>query len=385
MASTKQIVTRGIAVGGGAPISIQSMCSIPFSRFEELQSQALALQEAGCDILRVSFPDMESAEPFRRLRDSLSIPLVADIHYDWRLAMEAMKSGADKIRINPGNTDKTHLKIVTDEAKARKIPIRVGVNAGSLEKDLLAEYGKPTAEALAKSAQRNVELLEQLDFDDIADLSAEDFVTRSLVGHFGARAVVAGYNFRFGKGARGNAEMLTRLMEENGGRAIVKDEITRDGRTISTTLIRSYLTEGRVDTARELLVTPYFISGRVESGNRVGKTLGFPTINIPLPEGGINLRRGVYLTAVKIGENLFKGLTNVGTCPTFNERKMHTETYILDYNSEIYGEEVKIFFLEFMRDEEKFESPDALKDEINKNINDAMKRSFVTWQEIGLK
>lgn len=224
-----------------------------------------------------------------------------------------------------------------------------------------------------------------VDFDDIADLSAEDFVTKSLIEHFGARAVVAGYNFRFGKGARGNAEMLTRLMEENGGRAIVKDEITRDGRTISTTLIRSYLTEGRVDTARELLVTPYFISGRVESGNRVGKTLGFPTINIPLSEGGINLRRGVYLTAVKIGENIFKGLTNVGTCPTFNERKMHTETYILDYNSEIYGEEVKIFFLEFMRDEERFESPDALKDEINKNINDAMKRSFITWQEIGLK
>ena len=224
-----------------------------------------------------------------------------------------------------------------------------------------------------------------VDFDDIADLSAEDFVTRSLVGHFGAKAVVAGYNFRFGKGARGNAEMLTRLMEENGGRAIVKDEITRDGRTISTTLIRSHLTEGRVDTARELLVTPYFISGRVESGNRVGKTLGFPTINIPLAESAINLRRGVYLTAVKIGDHLFKGLTNVGTCPTFNERKMHTETYILDYNSEIYGEEVKIFFLEYIRDEQKFESPEALKNEINKNINDAMKRSFITWQEIGLK
>lgn len=224
-----------------------------------------------------------------------------------------------------------------------------------------------------------------VDFDDIADLCAEDFVTKSLIRDFGARAVVAGYNFRFGKGARGNAEMLTRLMTENGGRAIIKNEITRDGRTISTTLIRSYLTEGRVDTARELLITPYFISGRVESGNRVGKTLGFPTINIPLSEGAIEPRRGVYLTAVKIGKNLYKGLTNVGTCPTFNERKMHTETYILDYNSEIYGEEVKIFFLEYIREEKKFESPEALKNEINKNINDAMKRSFVTWQEIGLK
>lgn len=168
MASTKQIVARGVRVGGGADISIQSMCSIPFTRFEELSKQALELQNAGCDILRVALPDAESAEPFQKLRNLLNIPLVADIHYDWRLALKALESGADKIRINPGNTDKTHLKQVTDEAKARNVPIRVGVNAGSLEKDLLAKYGKPTAQALAESAQRNVELLENLGFDDIA-------------------------------------------------------------------------------------------------------------------------------------------------------------------------------------------------------------------------
>lgn len=224
-----------------------------------------------------------------------------------------------------------------------------------------------------------------VDFSQIADLSSEDFVLKSLISHFGAKAVVAGYNFRFGKGARGNAEMLSRLMAENGGRAYIKEEITRDGRTISTTLIRSYLTEGNVEAARELLVTPYFISGRVESGNRVGKTLGFPTINIPLSENAINLRRGVYLTGVKIGKKLYKGLTNVGTCPTFEERKMHTETYILDYNSEIYGEEVKIFFLEYIREEKKFESPEALRNEIKSNIKTAMERSIITWQEIGLK
>lgn len=168
MASTKQIVTRGVSVGGGADIPIQSMCSIPFTRFNELAKQALELQEAGCDILRVALPDMESAEPFQKLRNMLKIPLVADIHYDYRLALKALEMGADKIRINPGNTDKTHLTLVTDEAKARNVPIRVGINAGSLEKDLLEKYGRPTAEALAESAQRNVELLEQLDFDDIA-------------------------------------------------------------------------------------------------------------------------------------------------------------------------------------------------------------------------
>ncbi|MBP3301314.1 MAG: flavodoxin-dependent (E)-4-hydroxy-3-methylbut-2-enyl-diphosphate synthase [Clostridia bacterium] len=168
MASKRQIIARGVPMGGGAQIPIQSMCSIPFSRFEDLKNQALALEKAGCDILRVSFPDEQSAEPFRALRNALSIPLVADIHYDWRLALLAMESGADKIRINPGNTDKTNLKKITDEAKARRIPIRVGVNAGSLEKDLLAKYGRPTAQALAESAQRNVELLEQFDFYDMA-------------------------------------------------------------------------------------------------------------------------------------------------------------------------------------------------------------------------
>jgi riboflavin kinase/FMN adenylyltransferase len=148
--------------------------------------------------------------------------------------------------------------------------------------------------------------------------------------------------------------------------------------------VRSYLSEGEVGSAREILGAPYFISGKVESGNRVGKTLGFPTINVPFGEGQINLRRGVYLTGVKIGEKIYRGLTNVGTCPTFKEREMHTETYILDYNSEIYGEEVKIFFLEFIREEKKFESPKALKDEVDKNIKWAMERD-IKWQEIGLK
>ena len=242
-----------------------------------------------------------------------------------------------------------------------------------------------TEERLYILESLGIEHVVLVDFEDISDLSAEDFVTVSLVEHFGAKAVVAGYNFRFGRRASGDTAILTELMERSGGRAYIKEEILADGRTISTTLIRSYLTEGDVETSRDLLVTPYFISGRVESGNRVGKTLGFPTINIPLADNAINLRRGVYLTAVKIGDKLFKGLTNVGTCPTFNERKMHTETYILDYNSEIYGEEVKIFFLEFIREERKFESPEALKSEINKNIKAAMERKIPSWQEIGLK
>ena len=242
------------------------------------------------------------------------------------------------------------------------------------------------------STDERIEILEGLGienvilvrFEDIANLEAEDFVRQSLIDHFGAKAVVAGYNFRFGKGARGNRDVLTSLMNEAGLKAYIAEEITFKNQTISSTLIRSYLSDGKVDEAKELLGSPYFISGRVESGNKVGKTLGYPTINIPIREGYIELKRGVYLTGVKIGDEIYRGLTNVGTCPTFEERKMHTETYILDYNNEIYGEEVKIFFLEFIREEQKFESPEHLKCEINNNIEWAMERD-IKWQEIGLK
>lgn len=241
-----------------------------------------------------------------------------------------------------------------------------------------------TDERLEILSELGIENVILVNFKDIAGLEAEDFVTKSLIEHFGAKAVVAGYNFRFGKGARGNRDMLTSLMSQSGLKAYITEEITFDNKTISSTLIRSCLLEGEVDTARRLLGSPYFISGKVESGNKIGKTLGFPTINIPIREGHIELKRGVYLTGVKIGDSMYRGLTNVGTCPTFNERKMHTETYILDYNNEIYGEEVKIFFLEFIREEKKFESPEDLKKEINNNIKWAMERDIL-WQEIGLK
>lgn len=164
---TRTVFIGNVAVGGGAPVSVQSMCNIPFSRPEELKQQALRLQSEGCEILRVSVPDALSAERFADLKRVLSIPLVADIHFDHRLALAAMRAGADKIRINPGNFPQEHLKEVVQEARQRHIPIRVGVNAGSLEKDLLRKYGAPTAQALAESAARNVQRLEELDFHDI--------------------------------------------------------------------------------------------------------------------------------------------------------------------------------------------------------------------------
>ena len=163
----RKVKVGNVIIGEEGVIPIQSMCSIPFSRFDELKKQSLSLEKEGCDILRFAFPDMASAFGFSKLKDILKIPLVADIHFDYKLALEAIAAGADKIRINPGNIASEHLGDIAKAARNHKIPIRVGVNSGSLEKDILAEYGGVTPDALAKSAYRNVKLLENHDFKDI--------------------------------------------------------------------------------------------------------------------------------------------------------------------------------------------------------------------------
>ena len=174
----KTVYVGHVPVGGGAPVSIQSMCNIPFSQFDQLREQALQLQQAGCEILRVSVPDQLSAERFGKLKSCLSIPLLADIHFDYRLALESIRQGADKIRINPGNIGSRHIEQIARCAQDHHIPIRVGVNAGSLEKELLVRYGRPTARALAESAYKNVTLLRQCGFDDIiVSLKASDVPT----------------------------------------------------------------------------------------------------------------------------------------------------------------------------------------------------------------
>ena len=162
----KQFYIGNVPIGDGS-VSIQSMTNVPFTRFDELKAQALALEKEGCQIIRASVPDRLSAERFADLKKAISVPLVADIHFDYRLALASIEAGADKIRINPGNIGAEHIKEVAHAAYKKNIPIRVGVNAGSLEKDLLAKFGHPCAEALALSAYNNVRLLENCGFEDI--------------------------------------------------------------------------------------------------------------------------------------------------------------------------------------------------------------------------
>ena len=165
---TRTVNVGGIAIGGGNPIVIQSMCNTDTRDIDATVKQITELANEGCQIVRVAVVDMEAAKAIGEIKKHISIPLVADIHFDYRLAVEAMEQGVDKVRINPGNIgSREKVKAVVDTARKKHIPIRIGVNSGSLEKELLQEYGKVTPQDLVKSAMKHVRILEEFDFHDI--------------------------------------------------------------------------------------------------------------------------------------------------------------------------------------------------------------------------
>ena len=165
---TKQILVGGVAVGGGAPVTIQSMCNTRTDDVAATVEQILRLEAAGCQIIRVAVPDMAAARAVGAIRERIHIPLVVDIHFDYKLALECVAAGCDAVRINPGNIGgEDRVKAVANVCKAKGLPIRIGVNGGSLEKPLLAKYGGVTAEALVESAFGHIALLNRYDFDDI--------------------------------------------------------------------------------------------------------------------------------------------------------------------------------------------------------------------------
>ena len=165
---TKRVTVGGLAVGGGAPISVQSMLCAPPDDVRANIDQAIALEKAGCQVLRVAVPDAESVKLIPAIKGAVGMPLVADIHFDYRLALASVAAGADKIRLNPGNiggADK--VKQVVAACRSKGLPIRIGVNAGSLRKEILSRHGGPTAQAMVESATEQIALLERYDFSDI--------------------------------------------------------------------------------------------------------------------------------------------------------------------------------------------------------------------------
>ena len=289
-----------------------------------------------------------------------------------------------------GFFDGVHLGHRTLLTKARELSIKLGVPFGVFTFDAQGPI-KGGGERIYGNREK-AELFSKLsadftvicDFRSVSELSPERFVSEVLVGAFHAEAAVAGFNFRFGKGASGDAEALSELMEKEGKRAVICDDFTYGGETVSTTRIKSHLERGEIEKANALLGAPFRICGKVTKGNSVGHTLGFPTVNTAREQGLLLPKRGVYRSATVIDGRFYSALTNVGTCPTFEERLEHCETYILDFEGDLYGREITVYFLEYLREEKRFESEKELIMQINIDKNTIIERNGdAKWQGLG--
>ena len=204
---SKQVMVGQNAIGGGAPVTVQSMLNVPAHDIAGNVAQALRLQACGCDIIRTAVPDKEAVALVYALKEALSIPVVADIHFDYQLALESAAAGVDKIRINPGNIgEECRVKAVAQECLRRGIPIRIGVNSGSLEKEILAKYGHPTPEAMRDSALYHAALLEKYDFDNIV-LSIKSSDVPTMIRAYQLTAEACDYPLHLGVTEAGTERM----------------------------------------------------------------------------------------------------------------------------------------------------------------------------------
>ncbi len=206
------------------------------------------------------------------------------------------------------------------------------------------------------------------DFDEVREISPEDFVTELLSRELGCISAIAGRDFRFGYRASGDTALLSALMSQCGGECIIADDVIMHACKISTTEIKKLMAEGNISIANEMLGTPYFLEAVVEHGRGVGRTLGFPTVNSPLTDRQGLLKHGVYLSEIVTRGGRYPALTNIGVCPTFEARTEHAETFVLDFNSDIYGERVRIILNSYLRPEIKFDTPEKLREQISKDI-----------------
>lgn len=204
---TVKVKVKDIYIGGGAPVTVQSMLSVPSTDIKGNVQQAKRLKAAGCDIIRVAIPDMAAVSLISAIKNELDIPLVADIHFDYKLALESVAAGIDKIRINPGNIgDESRVKQVANACKRAGVPIRIGVNSGSLERDILARFGAPTPEALVESGLYHISLLTKYDFNDIV-LSLKSSNTKTMFDAYTLAALKCPYPLHLGVTEAGTSHM----------------------------------------------------------------------------------------------------------------------------------------------------------------------------------
>lgn len=240
-------VKAGNIVFNGEKIYIQSMLNVPASDIEGSVKQAVELEKAGCEIIRAAVPDMEAVKLIPALKEKVSVPIVADIHYDYRLAVAACEAGVDKIRINPGNIGSIdRVKAVVEACRKRGVPIRIGVNSGSVEKPLLEKYGGPTPEAMAESAMKHVEILESCDFRDIV-ISIKSSDVQSMIKAYRLVAEQCDYPLHLGVTEAGT-ERMGLIKSAIGIGSLLADGI---GETIRVSLTDSPVKE--VAAARDIL------------------------------------------------------------------------------------------------------------------------------------
>ena len=207
MGSKIQVKAGSVLIGGGAQVSVQSMLNVPSTDIEGSVRQAIALEEAGCQVIRAAIPDMDAVRLIPALKEAVKAPIVADIHFNYKLALEACAAGVDKIRINPGNIGSDdRVKAVADACRQRSIPIRIGVNSGSLEKEILAKYGHPTPQALCDSALYHASLLEKFDFNDIV-LSMKSSTVSTMIQAYELAAEQCDYPLHLGVTEAGTERM----------------------------------------------------------------------------------------------------------------------------------------------------------------------------------
>lgn len=308
------------------------------------------------------------------------------VYYSYPVTLEL-----GKIAVALGYFDGVHvghrelISLLVREAKAKGLSPYVLTFADSLSKTKKTQsiiYN--TEEKIKIFSSLGVEGVIVTDFSSISGLSPESFVGDVLVGNLGVELAISGYNFRFGKGAAADSLALVELMEKAGKSAIILSEQKIDGKPLSATVIRDHISEKRLGEAARMLGLPYAIEGEVERGLGLGKTYGFPTVNLPLRRTS-PLSTGVYRTAVIIDGRAYTGVTNVGSCPTVSEREIHTETLIADFEGDLYGKTVRIYFLGYLREEKRFDSIDELRDRIYLDKDIAKKENGdLLWLETGL-
>ncbi len=242
-----------------------------------------------------------------------------------------------------------------------------------------------TEEKLLLFERIGVDFVILASFLSVSSLTPEEFVYNVLINDASAEVCASGFNFRFGHNASGDAEKLKRLMAEAGKESVIERELTENGVTVSSTLIRECIEKCDIERANRLLGAPYMLRGKVGFGMKVGKGLGFPTVNTEIPSENA-LPLGVFRSAVPIGNRIYHAVTNIGSCPTLGKREIHAETHILGFTGDLYGENLEIYLLGFLREEKAFGSREELAWQVERDkIRAIEENGELSWQKLGLK